>query len=146
MHLLELTERDFRASPVWRCIYEGAYTVNPRVFPEEREDLGEAGPVCLVATTFLDRSRIEYPGFCSPQDPSSMEYLQPVMFLHGKQFPFWPERPLTGVEREHLLASVGKSAKWFFPLTLRLAVSVAGKRPVIRLSGFDELHTDFFLG
>jgi hypothetical protein len=104
--------------------------------------LTEAEPrVFVAATDFVFADGSTAVGFCSPSDPSGLDYTQPVVFLGDAQIPLWVEPTPSRAEVEATWRRHGKSISEVFPIGFACHVPVDGKA----LSGvirFEDLSLD----
>ena len=84
--LSEATAEDFEHSKVWFYIGESDDIATIEV--SSKQELSEDdGNVYLASTEFHLADGTVLKGFSSPTDDSGLDYVQPVVFLDGKQLP-----------------------------------------------------------
>ena len=84
----DLTAEDLRSTPIWK--YEGPNgdgSASVEADQGARVSEGECS-VYVVSTTFQLADGTVLPGLSSPQDPSGLDYLQPVLFHGGRHVPW----------------------------------------------------------
>ena len=88
--LAQLTAGNFRTSAVWT--YHGGPDNRATVDPCPLHTLSEdTSGVYLAATEFRLADGSKVPGYCSPTDPSGLDYVQPVLFTAAGQMSLWGE-------------------------------------------------------
>jgi hypothetical protein len=89
--LSHLSAGDLQAHAIW-VLNESEGDVG-LVRPATRECAENSNEVYLVRSRFILCDRTEQLGYCSPQDSSGMDYVQPVIIVSGKHLRFWCEDP-----------------------------------------------------
>jgi|KBSMisStaDraftv2_1062788.scaffolds.fasta_scaffold01958_7 hypothetical protein len=124
--LAQLTAHDFSAVPVWK--HHGGpdnrATVEPSALLALSEDTSD---VYLAATEFRLADGTKMPGYCSPSDPSGMDYLQPVLFTAGGHVSLWSERPPTKASLAEAWRTLGKPLESVYPIEFTCVVPVDGR-------------------
>lgn len=122
----KLTPEDLRRSPVWRYKSQGG-DVDAVVEEDDRSELSEHdSDVFVAATTFRLADGSEWPGLCSPGDPSGLDYLQPVMLVDGRHLSLWSEVPREVPVFEAVPQALGRNLLEIFPLSFVCHVPVDG--------------------
>ncbi len=132
--LVDLTNDDLSASPVWR--YEGGGGEGAVVAAVERDSLSQSDDeIFLAATEFelFDASR--HAGYCFPADGTAMDYVQPVIVTPSRHVVFWFEQPPTAESLASQWAALGRGPKQIFPATFRCLVPVDGQTVRGRIAG-----------
>jgi hypothetical protein len=126
MSLSQLTAADLNRSAVWEV--RGPADTLAEVSPAPDQALTEADARVFIATTdfvFADGSTAV--GFCSPSDPSALDYTQPVVFFDDAQIPLWVGPTPRRAEVEAAWRRHGKPIADVFPLAFACRVPVDGK-------------------
>jgi hypothetical protein len=121
----ELTASDFATCPTWRHCggADAAASVEPQALSAVR---GHDSTIWLGATDFEFADGTRSTGFCSPEDSSGLDYVQPVIFGPNGQVPLW--RPGLGAAASSAIAQdLGKTVTQAFPLAWRCSVPVDGE-------------------
>jgi hypothetical protein len=94
---------------------------------DDRSELSEHDSDVFVAgTTFRLADGSEWPGLCSPGDPSGLDYLQPVMLVDGRHLSLWSEVPPEVPLFEAVPQALGRKVLEVFPLSFVCHVPVDG--------------------
>ena len=121
--LAELTAEDFRETAVW--LSRGSSDSDAMVSPTDLQEVGEDTEVVLLATTeFRLADGTVLTGFCSPSDPSGLDYVQPVICTHIGQIALWTESLPTKAAMAATWKRLGKRLDQVFPLKYRCLVPV----------------------
>lgn len=126
--LSELMAEDLKREPVWEYhAVDG--DDDALVSPSSKRELTEADEVVHIArTTFWLADGSGHVGFCSPQDDSGLDYVQPVITAVRGQVSLWFDRPADvntlRLISERLSAVLGK----IFPIHYECDVLVDGRR------------------
>lgn len=121
----KLTQADLANAPVWELRNDsGSELVRPTslVALNEYRD----GPVYIASTRYIAASGDTYFGYCSPADPSGLDYTQPVVLTLRGPFPLW--RP-GGLSHEHvstLASALSAVPRNLFPMQFECLVPVNG--------------------
>ena len=126
--LAELTEEDLLACPVWE--YHGLNDRTASVSPAPGAVLSEEVPdasrqqVYVALTEFTFANGEVNLGYCSPVDPSGLDYIQPVILIKGAHIRLYDEDS-DGLPEDwrHL----GLDSSEVFPLSWRCRVPVDGE-------------------
>lgn len=125
-----LNNEDFVTCPVWKfeyrkeCEDHDDYDVilNREKTQEwalpapEVISLTDRGGSFIVRSKFLLADGTEFFGFCSPSDPSGIDYTQPVMITARGHIRFWYDWKPDWVEPLRSLHKLGKDASKVFPV------------------------------
>ena len=134
--LSELTPEDLIASKVWKFWRDAQSIEQVEAYPTEV--LSEDDQQDYVAATHFTFANGESClGFCSPQDDSGLDYMQPVLFKNGVAVELFSEedRSLPGLVSR--LGVAGLSIEQVFPLHLECLVRVDGRTVVISIHASD---------
>jgi hypothetical protein len=124
----ELTVQDLHDHPVWRYWSATADDADAEVETADGATVSENDPaVFLVATQFVLADGSEHCGFCSPQDLSGFDYIQPVILTAGGQIRLWFEGPASSHEQNAWYSYLGKVCSAVFPISFVCAVPVDGQ-------------------
>ena len=119
-----LTGSDFLAHPVWEWrAQEERELVRPAKIASIPQFSGSS-PVYLAATQFVTAQGSRYLGYCSPADPSGLDYTQPVILAESGPVAIWNEQEgcvAIGAIRDALRANLDE----IFPLQLKCLVPTA---------------------
>ena len=76
--LKDLTAEDFSKNQVWEYLIEENIEYAQ---PSDKTEINDDSEICyIVLTEFILNNKKKYLGFCSPQDTSGIDYVQPVIF------------------------------------------------------------------
>jgi len=92
----------------------------------------------IVVTDFVFNNRSKHIGFCSPQGPGGLDYLQPVVFFNKQQVEFYKETDWTEAEKTKSLHKMGLSAKDVFPVVYQTRIKCDRKLFSGTLLDFNE--------
>src|SRR6056297_3482273 len=119
MRLRDLTIADMTQTPLWR--HDGGDDDTAEVFPAvDFVDVDRVG--YIAATRFMTADGTALIGFCSPQDPPGMDYVQPVVIANGGHIRLWHDDPIPDEQLDATLALLGKQRSQVFPLQCRCLV------------------------
>lgn len=125
--LAALTVADVREHLVWRChgseAGDSLATVEPVDGVSLREDDAE---VYIAATRFVLGDGSEHVGYCSPQDASGLDYVQPVVLTERGPNPLWFENPLSARAESDWWDRFGRPRSDVFPVSWECLVPVDG--------------------
>lgn len=76
----------------------------------------------IVLTEFILKNGKKYLGFCSPQDPSGLDYIQPVIFTDVGQVEFWRDNNFTEEDKEKALEMIGLNSADVFPIVFKTRI------------------------
>ncbi len=124
----ELTVQDLHDHPVWRYRSPTSDDADAQVDTADGATVSENdSTVFLVATQFFLADGSEHVGFCSPQDLSGLDYIQPVIVTPRGQIRLWSEKPPSNHERNAWYSHFGKARAAVFPISFVCAVPVDGQ-------------------
>jgi hypothetical protein len=138
--LAQLTAEDFVTIPVWECRGgpDNAATVQPCALHALSEN---TSGVHLAATEFRLADGTKMAGYCSPSDPSGVDYLQPVLFTAGGQLSLWAETLPTEASVADTWRRLGKPLERVYPIEFTCLVLVDG-RQVSGVISLDDVSID----
>lgn len=121
----KLTQADLAEFPVWELMGDaGSELVRATALIVLDEYAN--GPVHIAATRYVAASGDTYFGFCSPAEPSGMDYIQPVVLTPRGPFRLWqPE----GLGKEYigaLASALSTRPERLFPMQIECLVPVDG--------------------
>lgn len=118
--LNQLRKNDILKSPVWKFWYEDGLE---KIAPVDISHITENSlDVFIVLTEFTLSNQSSWIGFCSPQDSSGIDYIQPVIITEKEQISFYKDSPWTKHEKEVELLKLGYSSKEVFPIRFKTKV------------------------
>jgi len=124
--LSDITVADLQAEPVW--IYHSRDTDNDAdVEPGTKRALSESDPVAYIARTrFIFADGSVHIGFCSPQDASGMDYLQPIIVTSHGHVRLWFDQPPTNADLDKQWTRLGRTPSEIFPVSMECEIPVDG--------------------
>jgi hypothetical protein len=136
--LLDLTLKDLSLHPVWQYHLDHD-SRNEYVEESELTELTESDfRAYIAATNFILHDGSQLLGFCSPQDSSGSDYVQPVIIADGRHIPLWSDQPSSvGIVAE-LRACLGKTESQIFPIRCECIIPVDGIRLAYTISSLNE--------
>lgn len=113
--LIDLTNADLLENEVWEyCMADNIEYVSA----SDKTELTEGSNITyIVATDFIFNNRTKHLGFCSPQDPVSLDTIQPVVFSKKGQVEFYRENDWTEDEKKKALSKLNLEWDVVFPIT-----------------------------
>ena len=121
----ELSIADLVETPVWEwCERDGMEMVRPTPLRKLSEYRG--GPIYIAATAFVLANGQTREGYCSPEEPSGLDYTQPVIVTAGGAIALWHERPASSQQLTQYAGWLGVAPSEIFPVTVKCLVSVNG--------------------
>ena len=112
--LVDLTALDLLENHVWEYwMADNIEYVRASVKTEVTED---CNVVHIVVTDFIFNNKTKHLGFCSPQDTSGLDYIQPIVFTDKGQVEFYKETDWTEDERNEALVKLGLDWQDVFPV------------------------------
>jgi len=149
MILNQLTLEQLKQKPIW--LYESEYINSEFVeniystdLSEITEETGIQTKPYIVYSIFTDAQGNNYEGYCSPEDPSGLDYIQPVIIFKNRHLSFYPDRPLSTSERKLFLNEFNTSEFNFFPIRCIPQVKVDGIMIYIDIISFETFDTDYW--
>jgi hypothetical protein len=133
---IDSIERDHILNhPVWKFWYEDNYgMVVPAEIHEISEDLEDS---YIVLTEFTTSNGLSWIGFCSPQDRSGIDYIQPIILNDRGQVQFWKDADWTEQEKETELEKLGYNSNKVFPIIYRTKVKCDNEYFVSEILSFE---------
>jgi hypothetical protein len=112
--LKELSENDLTSNPVWRVWEqdeeEFVSVSNDKCISEN------SNHVYIVLTEFILNNRTRFTGFCSPQDPSGLDYIQPVLFTQNGQVNIYMDNGWDNKAKQDALRKIELTKDHVFPI------------------------------
>ena len=134
--LIDLTISDLLDCNLWEHWTEGDVEF---VRPTHKTEISEGSDIGhIVLTEFFLNNLSKYWGFCSPQDPSGLDYIQPVMFTDNGQVQFYKESDWTNEEIQIEMRKIGYDENDILPLMLRTLVKCDGSFFTMILDNFNN--------
>jgi hypothetical protein len=124
-HIAELTIPDLQARPVWE--WSGS-EADARVRPSSLREIPDyaAGAIYIALTSFLLAGGKQLFGYCSPADPSGLDYTRPVIITSKGTVPLWHDSPPGSQLVSKYLAWLECQAADVFPILVESQVPVGG--------------------
>lgn len=123
--LEHLKEEDLLNTEVWKyLIIEDIEYVQKSDKMEISENSEEN---YIVLTEFELNNGKKYIGYCSPQDSSGIDYIQPVIFTENGQFAFYRDRQWSEIEKMDFFSSLGLNFTEIFPVKYKTKILCDGK-------------------
>jgi hypothetical protein len=125
-----LTVADLQSTPVWRYHDAGGGDDNGAlVEPTNRTTLADGdNEVYIAAAIFTLVDGSAHLGYCSPSDPSGLDYVQPVVVTSAGPVRFWFDRPVSLEELAQQWALLDRTEDQIFPVRWHSIVPVDGRR------------------
>jgi len=121
----DLSVADLRETPVWEwCEQDGNEMVRPSPLRKLSEYRG--GPVHIAATAFVLANGQRREGYCSPAEPSGLDYTQPVILTAAGAVALWREQPTSNEQLAQYARWLGAVPSDIFPVTVQCLVPVDG--------------------
>jgi hypothetical protein len=115
--LIDLTSSDLLDRNVWEHWTENNIEF---VRPVDKSEISEESNIgYIVLTDFTLNNRTKYLGFCSPQDTSGLDYIQPVIFTDFGQVEFWRNNDWTEDDKKKVLEKLGLDSRDIFPIVYK---------------------------
>ncbi|MEP6262496.1 MAG: hypothetical protein ABJ092_13025 [Gillisia sp.] len=118
--LINLKESDLLNRPVWEHWTEGNIEYVKPTYKKEIYESGTKG--FIVLTSFTLKNGTSLNGFCSPQDSSGLDYIQPVIFSENEQVALWRDGGWTTADQNNELKKLGLAKEEIFPIVFRTMV------------------------
>lgn len=123
--LIELSEKDLTSNPVWKCwTQEGEEFVSATHDKSISENSTDGH---IVLTEFVLHNRTRFTGFCSPQDPSGLDYIQPVLFTQNGQVNLYLDNGWDNKAEQAALTKIGLTKDNVFPIKFETKVKCDNK-------------------
>jgi hypothetical protein len=118
--LIDLTISDLIKFNVWETWIENETEyVKPS---SDKEVLENSNIGHIVLTDFKLKNNKELLGFCAPQDPSGLDYIQPVIFSEKGQVEFWRDGGWTIEDKKVAFEKLGVKGLDLFPIHFKTKV------------------------
>jgi len=118
--LIDLTLSDLIKFNIWETwIENGIEYVRPSTDIEIFEDSNIGH---IVLTDFTLQNKTKFIGFCSPQDPSGLDYLQPVILSDNGHVEFWKDNGWTLEDKQVIFNKLRITDKSLFPIRFETKV------------------------
>jgi hypothetical protein len=134
--LIELTKADLAYSPVWKC-----WTDKGVEFVSATQCKSISGNSCdnhIVLTEFVLNNGAIFTGFCSPQDPSGLDYIQPVLFTQNGQVNLHQENAWDNRTEQTALSQIGLAKESVFPIKYQTKIKCDNKFYSGRMLDFNK--------
>lgn len=123
--LIDLNETDLLNIPVWEHRTEDNIEY---VIPTDQIEIIDDGMRgFIVLTEFIFNNKSSHWGFCSPQDPSGLDYIQPVIFSKHGQVEIYRECEWDQEEILEAIEKLGYSFQEIFPIQYTSKIPCEGK-------------------
>jgi hypothetical protein len=122
--LTELTQEDIIKHPVWelRMIDNREY-----VQPSSKKEISDhEGIRYIVQSYFKLNCRTELLGFCSPQDTSGIDYIQPVIFTPNSQMVLYLDSSIEKDQTIKEMNRLGLIKSEIFPIECKPMIKCDG--------------------
>ena len=118
--LINLTTSDLLDTQVWEHWMEEEIEY---VRPTEKKEINEiSNHDYLVSTDFVLDNGTKLTGFCTPQDRSGLDYIQPVIITDSNQVIFWKDEGWTNKEKNIELDKLGLNWDEVFPIEYKTLI------------------------
>lgn len=115
--LYDITVQDLKDQPIW--LYQG-----------ESDDVATVTPVpdfdfpydaiyesaYIAKTRFTTASGVDFFGYCSPTDPSGLDYIQPVIIHGSRHINLWDDTANSATSQAVIANALGLECTDVFPL------------------------------
>jgi hypothetical protein len=147
MLLSNITLDQLKMNPIWK--YESKHENSELIENIFSTDLNEIideenNTSYIVYTIFIDSNGNKYEGFCSPEDSSGIDYVQPVIIHNNKHLYFWPNRTLNLTEKELFIHVLNESTYNPFPIKCLPQIKVNNRIINIDIISFDDIKTNYW--
>ena len=99
--LKDLTADDLIGKPIWEFWISDNIEYVREAFDNEITE--DSHVSYIVLTEFIFNNKTKHIGFCSPQDSSGLDYIQPVVFADTEQVNFYINNGLTKNEKNEFV-------------------------------------------
>jgi len=124
--LTELIAADLIQHQVWE--HHGGPDREAHVTASNRTSLREdESSVFIAATEFELHDGTRHVGYCSPTDPSGLDYVQPVILVGTEHVALWHEEQAAETAAQTIAMRLGRSLDQVFPIQWRCVVPVDGQ-------------------
>jgi hypothetical protein len=127
VHIRNQRKEDLINFPVWRHWAEGG---DEKAIPENIREISESTineSTYIVLTEFTLNNNVKYMSFCSPQDFSGLDYVQPVLLTDEFQITFFKYGIWTKEEVNEQLDKLQLKREEVFPLSFETKISCDGQ-------------------
>ena len=133
--LSNLTNTDLINRPIWEHWAENNIEfVTPSNLQEISESCKEGH---IVLTEFKLNNGKKLYGFCSPQEPSGLDYIQPTIISEKGLINLWKENDWTIEEENEILEIFKIDRKSIFPIEYRTMIKCDGEFHYGKLNDFN---------
>ena len=123
-NLQHISQSDIIKHPVWRHWYDDGMEY---VEAQNKSAVSESSTSSyIVLTEFKLNNKTTLTGFCSPQDFSGLDYIQPVILIGDYHLPLFREGEWSDQEQLDALKKLGVTKGEAFPIIYRSKVSCDG--------------------
>lgn len=124
IELIKLTHRDLINRPVWRHWTDETVEY---VQASDKNEIGDDNKEnYIVLTNFVLNNGLQLVGFCSPQDPSGLDYIQPTVFTDNGQINFWSDNGWTTENKNEQLEKLKLRHESVFPIKYKTTIKCDG--------------------
>ena len=146
MNINEITISQLQTTPIW--VFETRDNSDILIEPSNRTEINEGvtnpPESYIVYSSFVAADGQEFLGFCSPEDPSGLDYVQPVIIHEGKYLEMFPNRSLAAVEQKAFLDALETTAEKLFPLKCLPVAKIDGIVVEITILDFERMKTNYW--
>ena len=118
--LTDLIEKDLTDHPVWKHWTENDIELVCTSSNKELNENSHDGHLVLTEFTFNNGTTAT--GFCSPQDTSGLDYVQPVLFTSNGQVNFYKDNDWDLKSEQIVLKQIGLTKDQVFPIKFQTKV------------------------
>ena len=123
--LTNLTKNDLLSNQVWEhWMVDNIEFVIPSDSKEIHENDNKG---YIVLTVFNLNNGRELIGFCSPQDTSGLDYIQPIIFTDNGQVELWRDNDWNNDDKDRAFKKFGLTWKDIFPIRFKTKVKCDGE-------------------
>ena len=136
MKIKNLSVSDLLKWPVWRYWTTGEMEF---VQSETIQEITEISDNCyIVLTEFILNNKIKFIGFCSPQDFSGLDYIQPVILTKVGQVNLYKELAFDEDDKLKDITKLGYTFEEVFPIYFHVKISCDGEFRSGKVADFNE--------
>ncbi|MBI5914767.1 MAG: hypothetical protein HY842_05275 [Bacteroidetes bacterium] len=123
--LTALTQDDLLDKRVWEHWYEDN---TEYVKQSDKEEIFEDSDIGhIVLTDFMLNNQTKHLGYCSPQDPSGIDYIQPTIFTDNGQVEFYNDIGWTSDNKRKALEKLRLDWQDVFPIVYKTRIKCDGE-------------------